>query len=112
MSTLRNKVQLIGNLGQDPEIIHFENGDKLVKVRIATNETYRDEKGEKVETTQWHNAVARGKQADIIEAYTKKGQEIGIDGKLIHRSFESKTGEKRIATEVQIGSVILLGKKD
>ena len=112
MSTLRNKVQLIGNLGQNPEIINFENGNKLAKIRIATNETYRDQKGEKIETTQWHNAIAWGKQAEIIETYTKKGQEIGVDGKLVHRTYESESGEKRRVTEIQVGNIILLGKKD
>ena len=111
MSTLRNKVQLIGNLGQNPEIINFENGNKLAKINIATNEGYRNAEGERIETTQWHRAIAWGKQADILEQYVVKGQEIGIDGKLVTRAYETKEGEKRYATEVQISEIVLLGKK-
>ena len=110
MSTLRNKVQLIGNVGNDPEIKTFDGGKKLAKLTIATNENYKNEKGEKVEETQWHNLVAWGKTADIIEKYVVKGKEIAIEGKLTHRSYEDKNGEKRYVTEVVIDEVLLLGK--
>ena len=69
MQTLRNNVQLIGNLGQDPEIINLESGKKLAKFSIATNESYKDKNGEKVEQTYWHNIVAWGKTAEIVENY-------------------------------------------
>jgi len=111
MNTLRNKVQLIGNLGQTPEIITFENGSKLAKVRLATNEIYKNQEGEKVENVHWHNAIAWGKQADIIEKFVTKGQEIAVEGKLITRSYETKEGDKRTKTEVQISEILLLGKK-
>lgn len=111
MNTLRNKVQLIGNLGQKPEVINFENGNKLAKVSIATNEVYKNSEGEKVDTVQWHNVVAWGKQADVLEKFTEKGQEIAIEGKLMTRTYETKEGEKRTRTEVQIGEILLLGKK-
>ena len=110
MSTLRNKVQLIGNVGNDPEIKTFDGGKKLAKLAIATNESYKNDKGEKVEETQWHNLVAWGKTADIIEKYVVKGKEIAIEGKLTHRSYEDKNGEKRYVTEVVIDEVLLLGK--
>ena len=110
MSTLRNKVQLIGHVGNDPEIKTFDGGKKLAKLSIATNESYKNDKGEKVEETQWHNLVAWGKTAEIIEKYVVKGKEIAIEGKLTHRSYEDKNGEKRYVTEVVIDEVLLLGK--
>ncbi len=109
MSTLRNKVQLIGNLGQAPEIISFENGNKLAKVSIATNEFYTNAQGEKVESVQWHNAVAWGKQAEILEKYADKGQSVVIEGKLVTRTYENSEGEKRSKTEVKVTQVQLLG---
>ena len=110
MSTLRNKVQLIGHVGNDPEIKTFDGGKKLAKLSIATNESYKNDKGEKVEETQWHNLIAWGKTADIIEKYVVKGKEIAIEGKLTHRSYEDKNGEKRYVTEVVIDELLMLGK--
>ena len=95
MNTLRNKVQLIGNLGNDPEIITLESGKKLAKFSIATNESYKNSLGEKITDTQWHNVVAWNKTAEIIEKYVTKGNEIAIEGKLTSRSYESKEGEKK-----------------
>lgn len=111
MNSLRNKVQLIGNLGQTPEIISFENGSKLAKLVLATNETYKNSKGEKITDTQWHNLIAWGKTADIIEQYLKKGQEVAVEGKLIHETYDSKDGSKRYATKIQINEVIMMGGK-
>jgi single-strand DNA-binding protein len=111
MSTLRNKVQLIGHVGNDPEIKTFDGGKKLAKLNVATNESYKNEKGEKVEETQWHSLIAWGKTADIIEKYVVKGKEIAIEGKLTHRSYEDKNGEKRYVTEVVIDELLLLGSK-
>ncbi len=110
MSTLKNKVQLIGHVGNDPEIKTFDGGKKLAKLNVATNESYKNDKGEKVEETQWHSLIAWGKTADIIEKYVVKGKEIAIEGKLTHRSYEDKNGEKRYATEVVIDELMLLGK--
>ncbi|MDH4404160.1 MAG: single-stranded DNA-binding protein [Flavobacterium sp.] len=110
MSTLRNKVQLIGHVGNDPEIKTFDGGKKLAKLNVATNESYKNDKGEKVEETQWHSLIAWGKTADIIEKYVVKGKEIAIEGKLTHRSYEDKNGEKRYVTEVVIDELLLLGK--
>jgi single-strand DNA-binding protein len=111
MSTLRNKVQLIGHVGNDPEIKTFDGGKKLAKLNVATNQSYKNEKGEKVEETQWHSLIAWGKTADIIEKFVLKGKEIAIEGKLTHRSYEDKTGEKRYVTEVVIDELLLLGSK-
>ena len=111
MNTLRNKVQLIGNLGNDPEIITLDSGKKLAKFSIATNETYKNQQGERVTDTQWHNVVAWGKTADIIESYVTKGKEIAVEGKLTHRSYDDKEGNKRYATEVVCQELLLLGSK-
>jgi single-strand DNA-binding protein len=110
MSTLRNQVQLIGHVGQDPEIKSFEGNKKLANLTIATNETYKNEKGEKVEETQWHRVSAWGKTAEIIEKYVTKGKEIAIDGKLTYRSYDDKNGDKRYITEIVASEVLLLGK--
>jgi len=110
MSTLRNTVQLIGHVGNDPEIVNLESGKKLAKFSIATNESYKNAKGEKVTDTQWHNIVAWGKTADLVENYVPKGKEIGIEGKLTSRSYEDKDGIKRYITEVVCHELLLLGK--
>ena len=111
MNTLRNKVQLIGNLGNDPEIITLESGKKLAKFSIATNESYKNAMGEKVTDTQWHNIIAWNKTAEIIEKYVTKGNEIAIEGKLTSRSYESKEGEKKYITEVVCNELFMLGGK-
>ena len=111
MNTLRNKVQLIGNLGNDPEIITLESGNKLAKFSIATNESYKNAMGEKVTDTQWHNIIAWNKTAEIIEKYVTKGNEIAIEGKLTSRSYENKEGEKKNITEVVCNELLMLGGK-
>ncbi len=111
MSNLRNKVQLIGHLGNDPEIINLESGKKIAKFSIATNESYKNEKGEKVEDTQWHNLVAWNKTAEIAEKYLKKGKEIVVEGKLSSRSYDDKEGVKRYVTEIVVQEFLMLGAK-
>ncbi|MGV6862520.1 MAG: single-stranded DNA-binding protein [Putridiphycobacter sp.] len=111
MKSLRNKVQLIGNLGQKPEIVQFENGNKLARLSLATNETYRNAKGEKQVDTQWHNLIAWGKTADIIEKYVEKGQEVAIEGKLLYETYEAKDGTKKTSTKIQVNELVMLGKK-
>ncbi|WP_299884030.1 single-stranded DNA-binding protein [uncultured Lacinutrix sp.] len=110
MNTLKNKVQLIGNLGNDPEIINLESGKTLAKFSIATNDSYKNASGEKITDTQWHNIVAWGKTAEIIEKYLTKGKEIAIEGKLTTRSWEDKDGMKRYTTEVVVNELLMLGK--
>ena len=111
MNTLRNKVQLIGNLGNDPEIITMDSGRKLAKFSIATNESYKNQQGERVTDTQWHNVVAWGKTADIIEQYVTKGKEVAVEGKLTTRSYDDKEGNKRYTTEVVCNELLMLGGK-
>ncbi|MGS2763781.1 single-stranded DNA-binding protein [Sinomicrobium sp. M5D2P9] len=112
MSTLRNKVQLIGNVGQVPTITNLENDRKVARLSLATNETYKNAKGEKVTSTEWHTIVAWGKTADIIEKYVDKGKEIAIEGKLTSRSYDDKEGVKRYVTEVVANEILLLGGND
>ena len=111
MNTLRNKVQLIGNLGNDPEIINLESGNTVAKFSIATNESYKNASGEKVTDTQWHRIVAFGKTALIIEKYVTKGKEIAIEGKLTTRAWDDKDGIKRYTTEVVCNELLMLGAK-
>ena len=111
MNALKNKVQLIGNLGNDPEIITLDSGKKLAKLQIATNETYTNAIGEKITDTQWHNLVAWNKTAEIVEKYLKKGKEVMVEGKLTSRSYETSAGEKRYITEVVVNELLMLGGK-
>jgi single-strand DNA-binding protein len=111
MNTLRNKVQLIGNLGSNPEVITLDSGKKLAKFSIATNESYENAKGEKITDTQWHNVVAWNKTVEIIEKYLEKGSEVAIEGKLTSRSYETKEGEKRHITEIVCNELLILGVK-
>ena len=111
MYALKNKVQLIGNLGGNPEIRTTESGKKMARFSVATNESYRTAKGDKVTETQWHNLIAWGKVADIAEQYLSKGSEVAIEGKLINRNYSDKDGKKRYVTEVQVNEVLMLGEK-
>jgi len=112
MSTLRNKVQLIGNIGNEPKITNLESGNKVVRFSMATNEYYRNAQGEKVQSTQWHYVVAWDKKADLIEQYTFKGKEIAIEGKLISRSYTNEMGVKCYVTEIVASEILLLGSKN
>lgn len=111
MSNLRNKVQLIGNLGMNPEIKTLESGKKLAKFSIATNETYKNAKGEKITDTQWHNVIAWNKTAEIAEMFLEKGKEVAIEGKLTTRSWDDEQGNKRYITEIVCSELLLLGLK-
>lgn len=109
MNALRNKVQLIGHLGAKVEIKNFESGKAVGRVTLATNEVYKNAKGEKVTETTWHNLVIWGRNAEILEKYTDKGSEIAVEGKLSNRSYSDKNGEKRYITEVVVNEILLMG---
>jgi len=111
MYALKNKVQLIGNLGNAPEVRTTETGRKLVKFSVATNEIYRNNNGEKIKETQWHNLIAWGKVADIAEKFLNKGTEVAIEGKLVNRNYTDKEGNKKYITEIQVNELLLLGSK-
>jgi single-strand DNA-binding protein len=111
MYALKNKVQLIGNLGNAPDVRTTETGKKWARFSVATNETYRNAKGDKVTETQWHNLIAWGKIAEIVEKYLGKGKEVAIEGKLVNRSYTDKEGNKKYVTEVQVSELLMLGAK-
>lgn len=110
MKSLRNSVQLIGRLGKDPEVKVFGEKKKAT-FSMATSDSYKNQKGEKVEDTQWHNVVIWGKLAGIAEKYLKKGTEVAIEGKLVHRIYETDKGEKKFFTEINVNDLVLLGGK-
>jgi len=111
MYALKNKVQLIGNLGNDPEVLSTENGKKLARFSIATHESYRNNLGEKVTETQWHRVVAWGKTAELAEKFLNKGAGVALEGKLINRNYTDKEGNKKYVTEVQAKEILLLNAK-
>ena len=111
MYALKNKVQLIGNLGNSPEIKTFDGGRKMARFSMATNESYRNAQGERITDTQWHNLIAWGKLADIAERFLEKGKEVAVEGKLVNRSYQDSEGNKRYITEIQVNELLLLGSK-
>jgi len=111
MNTLRNRVQLIGNLGTDPEVKTITGGRKVAKIVIATNETYKTQKGEKVTETTWHNLTAWGNNAEFAEKYLQKGAEIAVEGKLKNNSYTDKDGIKRYTTDIEVSELLMLGSK-
>lgn len=111
MNALKNRVQLIGNLGNNPEVITLDSGKKLAKFSIATNESYKNAQGDKITDTQWHNVVAWNNVAEIIERYLEKGKEVMIEGKLTTRSYDDAEGNKRYITEVVCNELLMLGNK-
>ena len=111
MSTLRNKVQLIGHLGAKPEVKVIEGGKKMAKINLATNETYSNSKGEKVVETQWHSIIAWGKTAETAEKILSKGLQVMVEGKLVTRNYDDKEGNKKYITEVHAYELLVLSKK-
>lgn len=110
LDMLRNQIQLIGNLGKDPEVKHLDNGKVVANISLATHEYYTNAQGEKKEDTQWHQIVMWGNNAVVAEKYLHKGSEVAIQGKLVHRNYETKEGEKRYVTEVVANELVLVGK--
>ncbi|MEO5943747.1 MAG: single-stranded DNA-binding protein [Ferruginibacter sp.] len=110
MYALKNKVRLIGNLGNAPEVRNTESGKKLVRFSVATNESYRNAQGEKITETQWHNLIAWGKVAEIAEKFLVKGTEVAIEGKLMTRNYTDKEGNKKYVTEIQVNEILMLSK--
>lgn len=111
MYAIKNKVQLIGNVGRTPEVSTTETGKKITRFSMATNEIYRNAKGEKVTETQWHSIIAWGKVAELAEQLLRKGSEVAVEGKLVHSSYTDKEGIKRYNTEIQLNELLLIGAK-
>jgi single-strand DNA-binding protein len=108
MNAMRNKVLLIGNLGQDPEIKTLESGKKVARFTLATNESFKNSEGQKVEETTWHNIVAWNGLADTASRFLKKGREVAVEGKLVYRSYEDKKGVTKYITEIVLNDLLLL----
>ena len=111
MNALRNKVQLIGRLGKDAETITFDDGKVKARFPVATNETFCNGEGEKVERTQWHDVVAWGGLAEVAGQYLKKGAEVAVEGRLTYRTYEDGEGQTRYITEVVAGEMLMLEKR-
>ena len=111
MNNLRNRVQLIGHLGKNPEIKTLESGKKLAKFSLATNDNYTNAKGEKITDTEWHNIVAWNKTAELAEMFLEKGKEVAIEGKLTTRSWDDEKGVKKYMTEIVCSEILFLGSK-
>lgn len=112
MNTLKNSVKLIGNLGKDVEIKELASGSKVAKIVIATNDYYKNNKGETVTDTQWHNCVAWGKTAERMADMLHKGSEVALQGKLVHRTYEDKEGNVRYTSEVKINEFLKVSKME
>ncbi len=108
MNSIKNSVTLIGNLGKDPEIKQFQSGRSVARFSLATNETYRNQKGDKVTSTQWHNIVAWGKTAEMMNNLLKKGKEVVVHGKLTYRTYEDKEGVTRFIPEIVADEFVVL----
>jgi single-strand DNA-binding protein len=111
MNTLRNKVSLIGRLGAQPEVTTFETGKTLARFTLATNESYKDKNGQWHDNTQWHTINAWGRIAERVKKALNKGQEVIVEGKLVHQTYETKTGEKRYGTIIEATEFLLLQPK-
>ena len=109
MAGTLNKVMLIGNLGKDPEIMHFENGGSLVKFPVATSETYTNKEGQKVSITDWHSVVINAKGlVDVAHKYLKKGHKVYLEGRIKTRKWQDQTGADRYTTEIQANQMTML----
>lgn len=111
MKDLRNRVQLIGNLGMDPEVKNVGNDRKLAKFSLATSQSYLNSQGERVKDTQWHNLIVWGKLAETAEKYLKKGSEVAVEGKIVYRTYETKEGLTKYITEIVVNEFLMTGKK-
>lgn len=110
MNTIKNKVTLIGNVSKAPEVKQITVNKKVARIYLASNEVYKNAKGEKVTQTTWHNIVLWGKLAELAEQQLNKGSEIAIDGKLINRNYTDKNGVLRYSTEILANGLIIMGK--
>jgi single-strand DNA-binding protein len=109
MNNLRNRVQLIGNLGKDPEIRTLESGKKVAHFTIATKDDFKNNDGEKISGTTWHNIVAWNGTAELAEKLLKKGKQVAIDGRIVYRTYEDKKGSTKNITEIVVNEFMMLG---
>lgn len=112
MNSLRNKVQLIGNLGAAPEVKEVTGGRKMAKFSMATHERFKNQKGEWMEETYWHKITLWGKQAEFAQKNFQKGTEIAVDGKLRPKVYEDKDGTKKFTIDIEVNEVMICGNKE
>ena len=118
MNSLKNKVQLIGRLGQNPELKTIDNGKKIVRFTFATDDSYKNSEGQKIKETTWHNIVGWNGLADLSGKYLKKGSKVALEGKIVYRTYEDKTGVTKYITEIVLADLMFLdpakknGKED
>lgn len=110
MSNLKNSVQLIGNLGKDPEVKQTESGRSYAKMTIATNDIYTNAQGQKVTDTEWHNLIAWGKTAENMGKILRKGNHVVVRGKLSHSNYQDETGQTRYFSTVVVNEFMVLNK--
>lgn len=111
MNALKNKVQLIGHLGSKLDLKNLDSGKSVGNVSLATLEVHKNQKGERVEETTWHNLVIWDKAAENLAKFTDKGSEIAVEGRLTNRSYTDKNGDKKFVTEIVVNDFLLLDKK-
>lgn len=107
-----NKVMLIGRLGADPEVRYTPDGAMIVNFRMATDESYKNKQGEKVQKSEWHKVITFGKLADICSRYLKKGKLIYLEGRLQTRTWDDKDGVKHYMTEIIGNNMQMIGPND
>ena len=111
MKAIKNKVQLVGRLGADPEMKMYGDAKKLANLRLAVNDRYKNVKGEWVDETQWFTLIAWSKLAIYVEKYLLKGAEVAVEGRLVNKSFTDKAGVKRSTTEIVLNEILILSKQ-
>ncbi len=111
MSTLRNKVTLIGRIGAKAEIQSLAGGYVITRFSLATNERFKDKDGAWKDNTQWHNIQMWGKAAENFVKLTDKGSEVMVEGKLVNKQYQTKAGEKRYATDIEVSDFFLISPK-
>ncbi len=112
MNTMKNLVQLIGNLGNAPELKDVSGGRKMARMSVATSESYTNKSGERITDTQWHTVVAWGIQAEQASRLLQKGSRVALQGKLVHRSYEGRDGQKRYITEVVLSEFQVVSRTE
>ena len=108
MNLLRNRVQLIGHLGQNPELKTIDSGKKVVRFTLATDDSYKNSEGQKIKETTWHNIVAWNGLADLSDKYLKKGSKIALEGRIVYRTYEDKKGVTKNISEIVLSDFIFL----
>ena len=109
MNSLKNRVILIGHLGQNPETKTIDNGKKVTHFTMATDDSFKNSEGQKISEATWHNIVAWNGLAEVASRFLKKGRQVAVEGRLVYRSYEDKKGVTKNITEIVLSDLVLLG---